>query len=537
MMKLSKMPFMALVSLFLLTNILTTAFIITSAPPLSSDKPYSNIIKKYWNESDAVKQHAILRGLYPEIQKDFPELVHTHKFYSDNDNKNMLTGKQAFSELTLGMFSFYQYAKRKNWQTITRMSYQSLQQYGASLERYITDKKFNIRKVMRYNNEMKNLIRSSRINTLDKKIVFAKIDSLNKNLNRAEIYAGERQSLNKIKSELNNDLGQLSNFSRSVSGLNYIDQLTKISASTAELLVAQYIVSGFILFIMLSLFQTNNVTQKTKLEDSALPVAHLNKKGQFLQVNDSLKGLLPFKKFNLIKNLNWGSFEKLASVDLKTPIEEIKAPLITSGSFTQNDIKNNFLIRIAPNQTTGGYTLNLVDSVEIENFQEINDLPAFNPPEVNEDLHLSYILEDVVAELSNLFQSKQVELNLKLKGEKHVLTGNVEKTHLALKTFIRDMVLALSPRSRTKQFNLTLENTIDGLSLRADMNDVKLATPILKSNFKFEEAGKIKKRSLNQGIDVLKNSGLGFDIDLNFGNNFDINNKFIGSNISIEMRN
>jgi hypothetical protein len=69
------------------------------------------------------------------------------------------------------------------------------------------------------------------------------------------------------------------------------------------------------------------------------------------------------------------------------------------------------------------------------------------------------------------------------------------------------------------------------------MEDIKLATPILKSNFKFVEEGRTKKRNLNQGIDILRNSGLGFDIDLNFKNNFDINNRFTGSNISIEMRN
>lgn len=538
MMKLSKMPFMALVSLFLLSNILFTAYIVSLTPSISVDKPFKETVSTYWRSQDISSKDTIIKSLYPEIQKDFPQLVQTHKFYDTNNKKNQIAGKQAFSELTLRIFSFYQFVKRKNWQTLTRMSYQSLQQYSSALDNYITDGSFNAKKVMRYNNEMKSLTRSSRLKTQDQTVVLSKIDVLNKDLNRVEIYIGEKAALNKIKNEMTPDLSSLANYSKSPAGLTYIDQITDLPFRTIQLLIAQYLVSGIFFFVIMGLYRSKRDFKFHALfEKGDQPYALLNKNGDFLEVNNSLKEVLPFKKFNLIRNLNWSSFEKLASIDLKTPISKIKNTHITSGKFVIGDVSQDFLVRLSPNKKFGGFALNLIPAKEIEMFQDLNALPVFTPPEAKEDVHLSYILEDVIAELSILFQSKQVELNLVLSSKNHVITGNIDKTHIALKTFIRDLVLSLAPKSRTKTFTLTLEDTLDGITLRADMDDVKLASPILKSNFKFEEAGKMKKRNLNQGIEVLKNSGVGFEIDLNFGNNFDINNKFIGSNISIEMRN
>lgn len=537
MMKLSKTPFLALVSLFLLINIVITALLIRTAPGPKKDYPYKNVVESYWLETNPERQSSLLTSLYPEIQRDFPQLVETHKFYKANKEKNQVSGMQSFSELTLRMFSFHQYVKRKNWLTLTRMSYQGLQHYGSALQRYITEDKLDLSKVIVFNTEMKSLTRQSQLRPEDKKLVLARISSLNSDLNSVEDYVGKKESLNKIKGELNNDLASLSTFSKPFVGLSYLDTITTLPFATTKLLLTQYLISGFIFFMMMSLYRSRNEKKLSALfDDGDQPLAVLNKRGQFKEINNAFKNILPYTKFSLINNMNWQSFEKLASIDFKTPLSEVRGPLVTSGSLTIDEVAENFLIRLTPNKKLKGFVLNLVPENEIQTYQEISDIPVFSPPETKEEVHISYILEDVVTELSNLFQSKQVELSLNLKGDNHVLTGNIEKTHQAFSTFIRDMVLALAPKSKTKNFSLTLEQTLDGITLRADMEDVKLATPILKSNFKFEEEGKTKKRNLNQGIEVLKNSGLGFDIDLNFKNNFDIDNKFTGSNISIEMR-
>ena len=352
---------------------------------------------------------------------------------------------------------------------------------------------------------MKNLTKANRLRDGDKKMVLAKLDRLNKDLNKVEIYIGKKNNLTKIQNELNNDLAHLSNYSKPFTGLNYMDSLTTIPFSTLKTLAAQYLFSGLIFIIMLGFYRS----RAGKLHNSLFAhgdqaTALLNKKGLFIDINDSFKAILPFNKFSLLRNLNWSSFEKLARVDFKNPIKDVKSPLVTSASFTIDEETHKFMARLTPNKKLKGYVLTLTPALEVETYNELSAIPDFSPPEIKEEVHLSHILEDVVAEHSILFQSKQVELHLKVKGDNHVLTGNIDKTHLAFSTFIRDMVLALAPKSKTKSFTLTLEETLDGITLHASMDDVKLATPILKSNFKFEEEGKTKKRNLNQGIEVLK---------------------------------
>ena len=316
------------------------------------------------------------------------------------------------------------------------------------------------------------------------------------------------------------------------------DGLTNLPYSTLKLLAAQYLVSGFFFFGLLGLYRSRGELNFEGLyEDSPIPTAFLNKKGQFTSINNSFKNILPYTNFKLLRNLTWDSFQKLARIEFKTPVNKIEGSLISSATLNIQDTKTSFMVRLTPNKKLGGYCLNLFSDNEIQVYQELSCVPDFLPPVLQEDINLSFLLEDVVSELSILFQSKQIELNLNIKGDRHKLYGDVEKTKLALKEFVRDLVFALAPKSKTKRFNLILEQTLDGIVLNADMEDIKLATPILKSNFKFVEEGRTKKRNLNQGIDILRNSGLGFDIDLNFKNNFDINNRFTGSNISIEMRN
>lgn len=536
MMRLSKTPFLALVSLFILVNIFVTSAIVRTAPSPKAEKPFQDIVESYWLEKDPAKQDVLLESLYPELAKSFPQLIQVHQFFTNNRKINQTEGRQALSELTLKIFSLHSFVKRRNWQTLSRMSYQGLQHYGSALQRYITEDKFDVSKVFAFNQEMKNLTMNSKLRPDDKKIVMAKISSINKDLNRAEGYVGKKHNLNKIKGELNNELATLSSFVRPSAGISYLDSVTQLPFKTIELIVAQYLISGFIFFMLMGLYRPREeVLYNAIYGETDQPMALLDKKGRFRSINKALKEVLPFTKFNMINKMNWDSFEKLARIDFKTPIKEVVLPLTTSGTFTINEEPHEFMVRLSPNKKLKGYILTLTPNHEIQTYQEIHDVPAFTPPKVEEDVFLSHILEDVVTDMSNLFQSKKVNLQLDIKGERHVLTGDMNKTYRAFSEFIRDMVLALSPKSKSKNFKLTLEQTLDGVVLTARMDDVKLASPILKSNFKVDANGKTVKRNLNQGIEGLKNAELGFDIDLNFKNNFDIDNKFVGSNISIAM--
>jgi len=537
MMRLSKTPFLALVSLFLLSNIVITSLIIRSAPSPKEEKPYAEFVEEYWLESDLAKQDSNIRSLYPELTRNFPQLVETHKFYSKNYKENQIEGMESFSELTMRIFSFHQFTKRKNWQTLTRMSFQALQHYGSALQRYITEDKLDLQKVIIFNTEMKNLTRSSRLRSEDKELVYSKINAINTKLNKVEDYVGKKNSLNKIKGELANDLAKLANFSKPQSGFTTIDELTKLPPSTLKNLLVQYLAAGLLFFIMMNLYRPKKeVLFSASFDENETAMALLNKKGQFKTINNSFKEILPFNQFNFINNLDWGSFEKIASIDFKTPIKEVKSTLVTSARFTIGEEVKYFLVKLTPSRKIRGYILTLLPENEIQTFQELRDIPVFEPPESKERIHISHILEDVIADLSPLFQSKQVELNLNIKDDDLFLTGNIESTYGAFSSFLRDLVLALAPKSKSKTFDLTLEKNIDGIVLRANIRDIKLASTILKSSFKVEENGKLKKRNLNQGIEVLKNSNLGFEVDFNMKNNFDIDNKFTGSNISVEMR-
>lgn len=537
MMRLSKTPFLALISLFLLSNIVITSLIIRSAPSKKAEQPYKKIVEDYWLETDQSRQDATIRSLYPELKNDFPHLIETHKFFSTNYNKNQTDGMESFSELTMRIFSFYQFAKRKNWQTLTRMSFQSLQHYGSALQRYITEEKLDLQKVIVFNAEMKNLTRNSRLRDEDKNLVYSKLTSINKNLNKVEDYVGKKNSLNKIKGELANDLASLANYSKPQTSFTTIDSLTELPISILKYLVVQYLGAGIIFFLLMNLYRSKKeVLFQSCFDENETAMALLNKKGQFKFLNDSFKEVLPFKKYSFSSNLSWQSFEKLGSIEFKTPIKEIKSSLVTAAKFNINDEVKNFFVKISPNSRHKGFVLTLIPEEQFQTYQELRDIPAFEPPEAKEQIHLSYVLEDVITDLSPLFQSKQVELNLNIKEDDLYLTGNIETTYNAFSSFLRDLVLALAPKSKSKTFDLTLERSLDGIVLQANIIDIKLASTVLKSNFKVEENGKLTKRSLNQGIEVLKNSKLGFDLDLNIKNNFDINNRFTGSNISVEMR-
>ncbi|MBK25232.1 MAG: hypothetical protein CME70_14655 [Halobacteriovorax sp.] len=537
MMRLSKTPFLALVSLFLLTNIVITSLIIRSAPSPKEEKPYAQIVEEYWLETNLSKQDSTIRSLYPELTKNFPQLVETHKFYSTNFKKNQVEGMESFSELTMRIFSFHQFTKRKNWQTLTRMSYQALQHYGSALQRYITEDKLDLQKVIIFNTEMKNLTRNSRLRREDQNLVFSKINAINSKLNKVEDYVGRKNSLNKIKGELANDLAKLANFSKPKSGFTTIDELTKLPPSTLKNLLVQYLVAGLIFFVMMNLYRSKKeVLFSATFDESETAMALLNKKGQFKYINNTFKEILPFNQYNFLNNLNWENFEKLSSIDFKTPIKQIKSPLITSAKFKIDDELKYFLVKLTPSHALKGYSLTLLPETEIQTFQELRDIPEFQPPESKERIHISHILEDVIADLSPLFQSKQVELSLNIKEDDLFLTGNIQSTYNAFSGFLRDLILALAPKSKSKTFDLTLDRNLDGIVLSANIMDIKLASTILKSSFKVEENGKLKKRSLNQGIEFLKNSNLGFEVDFNMKNNFDLDNKFTGSNISVEMR-
>ncbi|MFT6069047.1 MAG: PAS domain-containing protein [Bacteriovoracaceae bacterium] len=537
-MKLSRTPFLALVSIFLLANILVTSLIIQSSKKTAPSKPYKNIVESYWLESDTDKQNQILTNLYPEVKRDFPQLVQTHKFFIKNNLENQSFGTQTFSELTLRMFSLFQYVKRKNWLTLERMSFQTIQHYSSALEKLVTSEKLDFSKVFRFTSEIKELTMNSRLSNTDKKIVVAKVNKINADLNKVEDYIGKKLSLKKINNELNNDLSSLAQFEKEPGAFILLDGLTNLPFSTIKVLAAQYLISGFLFFGLLGLYRSKGeLSFEGLFEDSPIPTAFLNKKGQFIALNDSFKDILPYTNFSHLKKLTWDSFQKLARIEFKTPVDKIEGALVSSATLDDGENRHDFMVRLTPNKKLGGFCLSLYADNEIQVYQELSAVPDFLPPTLKEDVNVSHLLEDVIAELSNLFQSKQIELSLNIKGDKHKLYGDIEKTKMALKDFIRDLVFALAPKSKTKRFILSLEETLDGIVLNADMDDIKLATPVLKSNFKFEEEGKTKKRNLNQGIDILRNSGLGFDIDLNFKNNFDINNKFTGSNISIEMRN
>lgn len=529
---------MALVSIFLLANILVTSLIIQSTSKTDSIKPYKNMVESYWLEQDSNKQNQMLINIYPEVNRDFPQLVQTHQFFSKNNLKNQKEGSQHFSELTLRMFSLFQFVKRKNWLTLERMSYQTIQHYSSSLEKLITTEQLNLAKVFRFTAEIKELTLASKLSSENKKIVLSKVNQINSDLNKVEDYIGKKNSLRKIKNELSNDLSTLAQFEKEPGAFVLLDGLTNLPYSTLKLLAAQYLISGFFFFGLIGLYRSKGeLSFEGLFQDSPIPTAFLNKKGQFTSINDSFKNILPYTNFNLLRNLTWDSFQKLARIDFKTPVDKVEGSIVSSATLNIDEVETSFMVRLTPNKKLGGYCLNLFSGDEIQVYQELSSVPDFLPAVVKEDVNLSHLLEDVVAELSILFQSKQIELSLNIKGDRHRLFGDIEKTKLALKEFVRDLVFALAPKSKTKRFILSLEETLDGIVLNADMEDIKLATPVLKSNFKFEEEGRTKKRNLNQGIDILRNSGLGFDIDLNFKNNFDINNRFTGSNISIEMRN
>ncbi len=537
-MKLSRTPFLALVSIFLLANILVTSLIIQSSKETTPDKPYKNTVESYWFEKDINKQNQMLVNLYPELKKDFPQLVQTHQFFIKNNLENQKFGTQTFSELTLRMFSLFQYVKRKNWLTLERMSFQTIQHYNSALEKLVTTEKLNFSKVFRFTSEIKELTLNSRLSNSDKEIVVGKVNKINSDLNKVESYIGKKLSLNKINNELNNDLSNLAQFEREPGAFVLLDGLTNLSYGTLKLLATQYLISGFLFAGLIGMYRSRGeLSFEGLFEDSPIPTAFLNKKGQFIALNDSFKEILPYTNFSLLKKLSWDSFQKLARVEFKTPLNKIEGSFVTSATLSDGEVNNEFMVRLTPNKKLGGFCLSLYADDEIQVYQELSAVPDFLPPTLKEDVNVSHLLEDVIADLSNLFQSKQIELSLNIKGDNHKLYGDIEKTKMALKDFVRDLVFALAPKSKTKRFILSLEETLDGIVLNADMDDIKLATPVLKSNFKFEEEGKTKKRNLNQGIDILRNSGLGFDIDLNFKNNFDINNKFTGSNISIEMRN
>lgn len=480
----------------------------------------------------------MLINLYPEVERDFPQLVQTHQFFNKNNTVNQAIGVQTFSELTLRMFSLFQFVKRKNWLTLERMSFQTIQHYNSALEKYITTEQLDFSKVFRFTSEIKELTQRSKLADSNKEIMLSKLDQINSDLNKVEDYLGKKQSLGKIKNELTNDLSNLAQFEKEPGAFVILDGLTNLPYATLKELATQYLISGFFFFGLLGLYRSKNEKSFEGLyEDSSIPTAFLNKKGQFISLNNSFKEILPYTNFNLLRNLTWDSFQKLAQIEFKTPVNKIAGTIISSATLNNGEDESSFMVRMTPNKKLGGFSLSLFNDNEIQIYHELSSIPDFLPPTLKEEINVSHLLEDVVAELSILFQSKQIELSLNLRSENHTLQGDLVKTKLALKDFVRDLVFALAPKSKTKRFNLSIEDTLDGIVLNADMEDIKLANPVLKSNFKFEEEGKTKKRNLNQGIEILRNSGLGFDIDLNFKNNFDINNRFTGSNISIEMRN